>query len=378
MRKTTSWISLLIGHTLLLGNIAAVCWLALCYAAGIVSPLKLNYLALFSLTTPFALAINFLFLFLWLFSAKKWRALFSLIPLLLCWQMIPAIFGIHFLKKNNWSPTENSFKLMAWNVHAMGIFNHPNEKKHVAGILELIREENPDILCLPEFSTPGKAPASTHARTIMEQNGYNTYRFDMDNGFGAHIWIGSAVFSRYPLVDYEAFWLNPYISLLQCDFRLPNTEIIRICILHLQSFGLTDADKAVIEGVKQTKGRTLRSSRSFLWKFTEAYHERAKEAEMAMDIIRKSPYPVIICGDFNDLPYSYTYNVFDRDYTDAFTVMGKGMGRTYNQIIPTLRIDHIFYDPAAFRINALKIPYSPFSDHNPVIANFEFTGTARN
>lgn len=372
MIRKRHWFNRLIGHTLILINIFVVCWLGLCFAAANVDPVKIKYLSAFSLTTPFALAANLIMAGIWLFSYKKWRVLISLIPLILCWKMVPAIFGIHYFKKNDWQATANSFKIMTWNVHAMGIFNHPNEKKHARGIMDLIHKESPDILCLPEYSVPTNLAVPDHTKKIMSENGYTTYRFNMENGYGPHIWIGSAVFSRFPLVDYEVYTLNPYISLLQCDFRLPHSEIIRVCILHLQSFGLTDADKAIIEEVKKNKVQKIKTSRSFAWKFNEAYRERAMEAKLAIEIIKDSPYPLIICGDFNDLPFSYTYALFDKTYTDAFTLMGRGFGRTYNQIIPTLRIDHIFFNEGSLRLKAFKSPFSPFSDHSPVIAHFEY------
>jgi endonuclease/exonuclease/phosphatase (EEP) superfamily protein YafD len=83
-----------------------------------------------------------------------------------------------------------------------------------------------------------------------------------------------------------------------------------------------------------------------------------------------------VCGDFNDLPFSYTYSQIKGPLTDAFVKKGRGFGRTYNQIIPTLRIDHILYDDSALHLKAFKTVYSPLSDHSPVFANFEIKSNA--
>jgi endonuclease/exonuclease/phosphatase family metal-dependent hydrolase len=372
-----NWLVRIIEKFLLLANLMALGWLLLCVAAAWISPENVKYLPALSLTTPFALLVNMAMVFLWLFTRRKYLTLISLIPLILCWKMIPAIFGLHFFKKNDWQPTAHSFKIMSWNVHAMGLFNPPHEKKFAREVMNFIKKESPDILCLPEFATALDTPMSTYADVIKKENNYHVYQFDIDNGYGPYIWIGSAVFSRFPLVGYEVFVLNEYISLLQCDFTLPNDQIVRVFVLHLQSFGLSDTDKAIIESLKKNNPGKIKDSRTFAWKFNEAYRQRAREAEKAMKVIKKSPYPVIVCGDFNDLPYSYTYTVFSRTLTDAFSKMGKGLGRTYNQIVPTLRIDHIFYTPEHLNIKAFKTVYSPYSDHSPIIANFEYIAEAQ-
>ncbi len=263
---------------------------------------------------------------------------------------------------------------MAWNVHAMGTFNPPHEKEYAKGIIELIKEESPDILCLPEFAMNENPKKRVYPDLIMKEGGYTAYKFNMDNGFGPNIWIGTAIFSRYPIVNYTAHQLSPYIYLVETDIDIKGT-IVRVGVVHLQSFGLSDEDKAVIEGVKQDQDReSLAKSKSFIWKFNDAYERRAQEAEKARAIINQSPYPLIVCGDFNDLPFSYTYTTVKGDMKDAFAEKGRGFGRTYNQIIPTLRIDHILYKENALQINAFKTVFSKFSDHSPLVANFEING----
>jgi endonuclease/exonuclease/phosphatase (EEP) superfamily protein YafD len=156
--------------------------------------------------------------------------------------------------------------------------------------------------------------------------------------------------------------------------------MVRMYFIHLNTFGLSDNDKAYIEEIKNNTmpANSLGHSRSFVWKFNYAFTRRAAIADKAANIIRQSPYPVFICGDFNDLPASYTYNRFKGTREDAFLKMGNGFGRTYNQISPTLRIDHIFYDPSVLKIVGIDCPGTNLSDHNPVIANFEIIPKAKN
>lgn len=84
--------------------------------------------------------------------------------------------------------------------------------------------------------------------------------------------------------------------------------------------------------------------------------------------IKKSPYPVVVCGDFNDTPASYTYFTIRGNLQDAFLEKGTGIGRTFTGLAPTLRIDYIL-PGNQFTINSFRKINSDLSDHYPVIAN---------
>lgn len=378
MKKKSGFVPRMLGYTLLLLNIGAVVWLICCYMASVVPPYEVRNIALFSLTTPFAIAANFVFILIWLFSRKKIRFLISFVSLIFYASMIPALFGLHYLSGNDWSRSPRHFKLMSWNVHALGLFNPNHEKQHAQGIVDFIREEDPDILCVPEIAIHNNSAKNVYSRKIINNGHYIEYHFNTDNNYGDQIDIGTAIYSRYPFAGYKVFQLSNIIYMMQCDIRVTPSDTIRVCVVHLHSFTLTDEDKAIIEEVKKNNTEEIKNSGSFVYKFNEAYAARAKEAENVANILNDSPYPLVICGDFNDLPYSYTYRTIRGDLKDAFAEKGRGLGRTYNQIIPTLRIDHIFYDGDAMCIKAFKNPYSGWSDHSPVIANFEINDKAAN
>jgi endonuclease/exonuclease/phosphatase (EEP) superfamily protein YafD len=101
-----------------------------------------------------------------------------------------------------------------------------------------------------------------------------------------------------------------------------------------------------------------------------AFSIRARQARTVSTHIRKCPYPVILCGDFNDTPNSYIYHLFGKQLNDSFTQAGFGISNTYNGFIPLFRIDYILYSN---RFNAIYYSRGSvdLSDHFPIVAVLE-------
>lgn len=363
---------------LLLLNIGAIIWIALCALASITSPEDVRFLQLFSLTTAMAIVVNLFFIVFWLlFSKKRVRFLLSTIALIACYKVVLTVFGLNYFGGNYLEKQPNGFKLISWNIHGMGIFTGKSGDPTIEdGIIELINKEKPDLVCLPEFPKPqhDTVKMRPYAKHIMKRTGLKHYYYQFDNTLGTTIYFGTAIFSKYPLLKFKAHQLAEYTYLLQGDMLMPDSSIVSMYFVHLNTFGLSDGDKAYIEKVRKRNtsiGNDVRKSRTFVWKFNQAFANRAKEADSAMLVISQSKYPVLICGDFNEMPGSYVYTTFKGERQDAFLEKGRGIGRSYNQIFPTIRIDHVFYDSSALQLLGIKTPYSRFSDHNPIIANFK-------
>lgn len=367
-------------NLLLLLNIGAILWLCLCIASAYTSPLQNAYMALFSLSTPFAIIVNLLFGLYWLFSSHKLRALGSFITLVAGYKVTLTIFGLNYFASNTMEANPATIKIMSWNSHGMGVFNRPRSKEFEHEILDFIKQQDADILCMPEYSLTIDNIMKPYAEQIIKDNDYVDYRFQADNNLNQRIYLGTAVFSRYPFRNYETHKLSDYIYLVQGDVLLPNNNMVRMFFVHLTTFGLSDKDKDFIDEVKEAKparDTTKKRAMEFMKKLTRAYTERAKEVDKASAIIARSPYPVVLCGDFNDLPGSYTYTKLRGKLNDAFLEKGKGFGRTYNRILVTLRIDHMLYDPSVLKLVGFRCPSTHLSDHNPLIGNFEIVTSPR-
>jgi len=114
----------------------------------------------------------------------------------------------------------------------------------------------------------------------------------------------------------------------------------------------------------------LEASRSIIKKLKTAYAARGDQADLVRQQLDQSPYPAIVCGDFNDVPNSYTYFRIRGDRQDAYSTRGFGIGRTYVHISPTLRIDYIMTSRDFNILQCSKFPL-PYSDHHPVITDIQ-------
>ncbi len=372
MKRIAGFFGRLFGQIFFLINLVAVLWLFLCYFASVTSPTQAPYLALASLTTPFAIIVNALFALIWLFTSRKWRAIPSVVLLVFMYRLVASVFGLNFFTKNDLNPGEGKLKVMTWNVHGLGIYDRPVDKSVPQRIMQLIKEEQPDVLCLQEFYTDWKDAMKPYSDYFLKEGGFREYRFSYDNTLGTKIYVGTALYSRYPVHNMKEIEIAEHIKMMHCDLELPDGQMVRAYFIHLQSFLLLDKDKKFIEEMKSRREVYIprEVSENYARQFKKAYVKRAIQSERVAESIAESPYPVIVCGDLNDLPGSYTYTTIKGELKDAFAQGGRGLGRTYNGILPTLRIDYIMYHPSKFKIAGFKSPRTSLSDHNPVIANF--------
>lgn len=374
MEKKPGIFSRLVGHTLIIFNVCAVIWLGFCYIASFVSPAHYRYIGIPSLTTPFAIMVNIGFVFAWLISRKKVRALISVISLALCYKLVLTVFAFNYFSENNMESRPGTLKIMHWNIHGMGLYDKKrgSENGDRDAIIETIKKEDPDVLVMPEYYMYRDSSTKGNEKEILQSCGFKEYHFGVDNTLGIHVVLGTIFFSKYPVADYKVYPLGNWIIMQQADVQVAG-KMIRMFFLHLFSFNINDYDRAYLHEVKEraTDVVEIERTKPFIWKFNRSFAIRALEADSVAAIVKTSPYPVFICGDFNDLPASYTYTTIRSGLKDAFLDRGRGFGRTYNQILFTLRIDHMFYDPAGLRILGYKCPTNYASDHNPLIANFE-------
>jgi endonuclease/exonuclease/phosphatase family metal-dependent hydrolase len=351
----------------------AVC-LLLSYAAGFVSPGKIWILAFFGLAYPVFLLLNLFFTLFWLVIWKRY-VLISLAVILIGWKSLQTVYPFRFSE-----PAESNrekIKLISFNVHSLyGVERGTKISETRSKVTEFLAADNADIICIQEFFAIGEDFSKTldrFSKTLrLEHYFYKNYQ-DFWNKQKIN---AIATFSRYPIVRTGTYKLPDKSLYAIFTDVIINGSTIRIYNVHLESIRFGDDDYSFYShltepGLEKTPLEV--GSKKMMWKLRKAFIFRATQVESLLRDIRESPFPVILAGDFNDSPSSYTYRQFSSLLSDSFVASGTGFfGSTYAGKYPSFRIDYILYSEA-FRAIEYKKTEVELSDHYPISSTLVFT-----
>jgi endonuclease/exonuclease/phosphatase family metal-dependent hydrolase len=363
-----------------ISNIIAVTLFLLACANSFLHPGRWYLISLLGLVFPLLLLIILaLFVFgLFFPSCRRW-SLLSLVALVLGWSNIHSFWAFHPGKSFQPEKPPHTLRILTWNIRSFD--DYISKKKGASGhkpkMMEFIGQQNADVICLQEFYSSRKPKSQdNNISWIRDQLHYPYCYFSKDYArFDGSYEAGVIIFSRYPFAD-SLLLRYPREDKTSMPESLIATDIVvghdtvRVFTTHLQSVLFRSKDFHDIEIIKNVDDSILMASRSIAKKLRYAFRLRGNQAEQVRTALDKSPHPGIICGDFNDVPNSYTYFTIRGGWQDAFITKGFGIGRTYVHISPTLRIDYILTDPRLSIAQCRKFPL-PYSDHNPVIADLQ-------
>ena len=158
-------------------------------------------------------------------------------------------------------------------------------------------------------------------------------------------------------------------SLIYIDIKV-NNDTLRIFTTHLQSFGFNNSDYAEMNKIKQRDEQSIEASKNIFIKMKAAFTNRGSQADIVHAQTDSVFHRSIICGDFNDVPTSYTYFHIRGNRQDAFLNNGLGVGKTYNSLAPMLRIDYILPD-TSFAIKQFAMVDENLSDHVMLVSDLK-------
>jgi endonuclease/exonuclease/phosphatase family metal-dependent hydrolase len=337
---------------------------------------------LLALTVPLWLALVALLLLYWL--RRNWRvALLPLAALLLAWPQVQRGLPLHLGNAlqaplgEGTAPKHqalNTLRLLSYNVRIFNVYPQLRQLDSAAPAKAIawLAASPADVLCLQEYY---QEPAGTHSADgdlyrVGERLGAGSGRQvfvskTLTNSIGAE--FGLAIFSRLPIVGRGeiSFGRLTQNHAMWVDVVGPgHGDTVRIFNTHLQSMSLDEGD---IVAAGSSRAGFKSKGRSLLGRFTRGAAARAWQADTLLAHVRRSPYPVLLAGDLNDLPYSYAYSQLASGLQNAWATVGFGPGNTYHgRLPPVLRIDQQFAGPQ-WRVLACRIHTEiPYADHFPV------------
>ncbi|MDD2381544.1 MAG: endonuclease/exonuclease/phosphatase family protein [Mariniphaga sp.] len=342
----------LVKFVLLLINLVALLALLTTYLSGHISPEECWIPSFFGLAYPVILGINVFFVIFWLII-RPYYMLLSLVCILAGWGYIT-----RFVQLSEKQTEAGDLKIMSYNIHHFRGNGKLTQQQTANEITLFLKDQQPDIICLQEVRLRQNNIFSLQ-KTVEELDFINHYQFARTSST-----FGSVTLSRFPIVHMGEIRFNNSRNITIYTDMLIQQDTFRVFNVHLHSYGIDPRDYNIIEsGVSNEKD--LKEAREMGAKLKSGFQMRASQVDTIRDMIKKTPYPAILCGDLNDIPASYSYQQLRKGMKDDFVSSGKGVGRTYYNKLPALRIDYIFHSPEfqSFNFQTHKFNHS---DHRPI------------
>lgn len=313
---------------------------------------------------PVIIVANLFLLIYWGIQKKLWMLL-PFITLLANYQYFHTKFQSPWKEPIGGNGLK-TFTIASYNVEGFYWISRDHTYKNISGF---IQENHIDMICFQEHCEESGLDSSViHNRIGLP---YRAVYFNRQTQWAN---FGISIYSRYPIIRYGIVDFNSSKNGSLWADLLVHKDTIRLFNNHLQT---TDVSMNKVrynkfKSVKNWSGQA-RTLVNILEQLKKNFQIRARQAIRIRQIIDTTHYPVIVCGDFNDTPISYTYNYIAKEFTDGFTDRGKGVGRSFNGIKRLLRIDFIAYQHYFKGIDYWS-PDLPWSDHNPVIMKLALEG----
>ena len=305
------------------------------------------------------LLLNVLFL-LW---GIKRRSATLLIPLVACLPSLLFIGEYVRIGGKQETAAEPSVKVISYNV---GRFE-PGRRKGLDtrqacmdSVFRFLKGQDADVICLQEFYLSDNSK-NIDKLLLKYFPGYSNVHYTY---LGKKSEYGNVTLSRLPLAGKGSVRFDESANLaIYSDLSLGG-KTVRVYNCHLQSYNIP-----LLRLVKSL-GRDKELLKETGEKMKISALRRPSQVEKILNSFKDCPYEVMVCGDFNDTPLSYTYYKLSKGRKDSFEEAGRGFAATYSVLWPLLRIDYVLY-PSFMKAVSHKSPHKKYSDHYPVIVEFK-------
>ena len=343
-------------HAMAGANIANIALMLLVGYSDRIDPLSHSHLAMAGLAFPIFLAVNMGFVVFWVLFRLR-GVVIPLAGYLLCFGPLRTYMPFNRQHK----VPEGAIKVMSYNVWNFGDWQTPPGEDNA--ILDYLRRERPDILCLQEASTVVIGQARVDAVLAPIYQYKDTARVGSYDGL--------TLYSRYPILSRERIHYPSQGNQSMAYELKIGADTVIVINNHLESTGFSTEEKEqfhqLAKGEMKAK-EAQNESRQVISKLAKAVRKRAPQADaVARYISRNCGRSIILCGDFNDSPISYTHRKIAENLTDCYVETGNGPGISYHRARIFVRIDNIMcskdWQPYGCKVDdRVKL-----SDHYPIL-----------
>lgn len=346
-------------------SIVSLISLVFAYLSIYISPAKVWFLAFFGIAYPVIVIINLAFVIYWALRKRKILMIVTAAMLILGVSYITDYFQI-FPGSDNKTDDSETIKILSYNVKLFDLYNWNNNIHTRDEIYKLIKSVDADIICFQEFYKENTNKFKT-LDTLVEFQKAKYYHEEYPRVSRNKYFFGIITFSKYPIINKGVIeFENSDNICIYSDIKI-NQDTVRIFNTHLESIRFDHQDYTFLDSLNiDINEHEIEGMKSIFKRLKYAFIQRSGQAEEVAQVIEKTPYPVIVCGDLNDTPVSYSYHTIKGKLNDSFKEAGFGLSTTYNGKFPSYRIDYVFHSDD-FRALSYQVIRKELSDHYPVV-----------
>ncbi|WP_420152742.1 endonuclease/exonuclease/phosphatase family protein [Siphonobacter sp.] len=315
----------------------------------------------------------------WFFK-KVSRAWFPLFVLILGWPFWQRTIGFSAQPTAS-SKNHKTLSVTTFNTTFFTVSTYWTTKdtRPARTMLNWLQHSDSDVLCMQEYYNQENAsyPSDFKSTALLQKAGF-TYKAVLKNlswyegeaRTGETGYLGPVLFSKYPIIDQDsrvfenAGGHNGYV---RADIKKGN-DTLRVISLHLYSMGVRVGKVVKAPNSKSAKAET----RSILHQLKAGFIAHNEEIDEVLKEVKNSPYPVILCGDYNEVPTGIAYGKTRQYLKNSFEEAGNGFGFTLNRSPWLIRIDNQFHSNH-FKVLRHQVHREvKGSDHFPVQVLYEY------
>lgn len=314
------------------------------------------------------MAVNTVLVLGSLFFLKK-SSLFYLVPMLIGLPYFLATVGIkkyfHFGDTTGQEVSVLNYNLSNFSIKS---FNYNDRDSARRALRDFILNPTTDIQCFQEFTNYYTNKEFNVIGDLTSKGKHFYFSQEDETPYSWAVRTGTLIVSRYPIIaagDVMAS-KNGFNRVAYADIVV-DKDTVRVINVHLESMGLGQYAPYRRRNIDEAK----QSTHTLLSKLKSGVFERSRQVKQLSEFIQHSPHSVICAGDFNDMPYSYSYQYLRKGMKNSFEESGTGFGFTYHGgMLKVLRIDNQFYSTPIISKD-LRTRYDiRLSDHFPVEGNY--------